>query len=206
MIEPGIDRPSAGEFRTVARLHAESITEGFLSTLGLPFLSALYRGINAAPNSGVLVARCAGQVLGFADLGACYRWVLTRRFLPLACSLLPRLLCLSVHRKIIETLLYPARSEREALNAACHRPPAELLAISVSDQARGRGIGRKLLAEVDRCFKTLRVSNYCVVTHATDQRSNGFYEGCGFRQVRSFTNHGKPMHEYIRVLARPDRV
>jgi ribosomal protein S18 acetylase RimI-like enzyme len=208
-MEPQIVRPAREDFRCIARLHSESITEGFLSTLGLPFLSNLYRGISAAPQSGLLVARDADRVLGFAaftaDLTACYRWVLTRRFIPLGISLLPNLLNLSLYRKIMQTLAYPLRAAREASEAGSAQPRAELLAISVGDQARGRGIGKILLRAVDERFAQLRVAQYFVVTHGIDERSNSFYKACGFHWVRSFTNHGKPMNEYVRIL-RPSSV
>jgi ribosomal protein S18 acetylase RimI-like enzyme len=203
-MEPQIDRPAAEEFRYIARLHSESITGGFLSTLGLPFLSNLYGGISAAPQSGVLVARDADRVLGFAaftaDLGACYRWVLTRRFVPLGISLVPNLLNLSIYRNVIQTLAYPLHASREPSGASSAQPRAELLAVSVGDQARGRGIGKTLLRAVDERFTQLRVTQYFVVTHGTDERSNNFYKACGFHWVHSFTNHGKPMNEYVRIL------
>jgi len=203
-MEPQIVRPAGEDFRCIARLHSESITEGFLSTLGLPFLANLYRGISAAPQSGVIVARNPDGVMGFAaftaDLAACYRWVLTRRFVPLGISLLPNLLNLSVYRKIIQTLAYPLRASREASEARSARPRAELLAVSVSDQARGRGIGKILLRAVDERFAQLRVTQYYVVTHGIDERSNNFYKACGFQWVRSFTNHGKSMNVYVRIF------
>src|SRR6202011_1474907 len=51
-VRPGTvaDAPAA------AGLHAQTITEGFLPTLGLPFLSLLYRRIATGPTTFLLVA------------------------------------------------------------------------------------------------------------------------------------------------------
>ncbi len=199
-----IDRPRAGDFRCIARLHSESITEGFLSTLGVPFLASLYEGIGAAPVSGLVVARSGSDVLGFAaytaNLPKCYRWVLAHRFVPIAVALLPRFVKVSEYRKMFETLVYPLRLGREKGRNGSLRPRAELLSLAVSDQARGCGIGKRLIIEVDSRFKALGIAEYHVVTYALDERSNGFYVRCGFRLVRSFTNHGKLMNEYLRNL------
>ena len=200
-----ITRPVASDYRAIARLHSASITEGFLSTLGLPFLTELYRGINDAPQSGVLVARDQNTVLGFAAytacLSACYRNILARHFAPIAISLLPNVLNPAIYRKCIETLMYPLRASREA--AAQSRPGtprAELLSIAVGDKARGHGLGKKLVDAVDAKFGQLGITEYVVVTYGLDLRSNCFYNKCGFQLVGSFTNHGKPMNEYQRQL------
>lgn len=193
------------DFVAVARLHAEGITEGFLSTLGLRFLSTLYAGIRQAPGGNVLVVKQEGSVLGFvaytSDVASCYRWVLTRRFLPLAFALLPNLLNPSIHRKCVETLTYPFRhksgSEEAQRGAVCE---AEMLAIAVSGEARGRGVGKRLVAVMEEDFLRMGIAQYRVMTHALDPRSNGFYRGCGFRLRRTLTNHGKPMNEYVREI------
>lgn len=200
-----------GNFSKIARLHAEAITEGFLTTLGLRFLSALYAAISRAPRSGVLVAYSGDSVVGFAayaaNLSECYKWVLTHRFLSLATALLPNMLRPSIYKRMTETLLYPLRSHKEAKEEKVRRPRAELMAIAVSAAVRGRGVGKSLVHAVDQQFERLNVSEYCVVTHGVDGRSMGFYTDSGFEFVRRFTNHGKPMVEYIRRLpAQSDRV
>lgn len=196
------------DFGGVAQLHVEGITEGFLSTLGLRFLSTLYAGIAQAPGSRVLVAEQGKAVLGFiaftADVASCYRWVLTRRFLPLGFALLPKLLKLSIYRNIIETLLYPRRVGNDTGTKRVKQSAGsgELLAMAVSERSRGLGIGKVLVAAMNAELDRLGVSECRVVTHALDERSNGFYQRCGFCLVRSFQNHGKPMKEYLRMLSK----
>jgi GNAT superfamily N-acetyltransferase len=200
-----IGRASNLDYRSVARLHSENITEGFLSTLGNSFLANIYHGVNQSPRSGVLVATEQGQVLGFAsytaDLSRCYRHVLARRFVPLVIACVPSMFRPEIYKKCLETLLYPWRSAKaEPRRDVPKHPRAELLSIVVGEAARGRRLGKKLIAEVDRCLAELGIKEYYVVTHGIDERSNSFYVSAGFQAVVSFVNHGKPMTEYRKVI------
>ncbi|HPF69250.1 MAG TPA: GNAT family N-acetyltransferase [Candidatus Krumholzibacteria bacterium] len=200
------DTPRRDEYRTIAGLHAAGITEGFLSTLGEPFLAALYRGIAGGRDSGVIVARENGRVLGFIswarDVKGCYRSVLLRRGLALAWALLPNALRPAFYRKVFQTLRYPADHGGLADGGAAAAPAIrpELLSMAVSSEARGKGVGKFLVAAVDDAMRGLGLPGYYVVTHAVDPRSTGFYAACGFAPTRTFTSHGKPMQEFFKTL------
>ena len=68
------------DYRCVAKLHAASIDQGFLSTLGPRFLALLYRAIDESPDSVLILAREDDQVVGFVagtlDMGPVYRGLL----------------------------------------------------------------------------------------------------------------------------------
>ena len=205
MLEIIITKPRDRDFAAIAKLHQDSIEEGFLSTLGVSFLSVLYKGISEAPQSGVIVAIEGGCVLGFisytSDISKCYRWVISHRFLSLTLRLVPNIFNLAVYKKCFETLLYPFKHKAESSNdGKAQKARAELLSVAVSDLARGKGIGKMLVTAIDEKFRELGVSEYSVVTHGIDERSNQFYVKCGFQLVRSFQNHGKPMNEYWRRI------
>ncbi len=194
-------------FQQIADLHASGISEGFLSTLGLPFLSQLYRGIVTSRNSGVLVAHDEKEVLGFIsyahDVRSCYKDVLKRRWLQLGWTLLPNLLRSGVYRKVLETLGYPRHQKCSTGSPREQRsdsPRPELLSMAVSSKARGQGIGKLLVAALEKEFRRDGVSGYFVVTHADDPVSTGFYSSRGFRQTGSFSSHGKPMIEFFKEL------
>jgi len=200
--DPIVIRPARrGDFRAVGRLHVDALPLGFLSTLGTGFLTALYQGIACEPGSGVWVAEHAGRVVGFLagtrDIRTCYRRVLRRRAPALAFAMLPHLVRPSIWRRAFETLRYP----RESAEAA-PRPAAELLAIAVDAAVRGRGIGRRLIEQLDEACRGWGVAEYCVPTHAVDPDSNAFYRAVGLRLARAFVHHGRPMHEYRRQVPR----
>ena len=83
---------AAERYRQVAALHAGNIDQGFLATLGIPFLSMMYRAIDEAPGSVLLTEEQNGRVVGFVSggdgMGAIYRRML-RHPLRLGLSLLP---------------------------------------------------------------------------------------------------------------------
>jgi len=200
------DAASPADLHAAARLHADSIPEGFLSTLGESFLATLYRGISATPQSGVLVAVENGEVLGFIswarDVKICYKAVLKARWADLLWTLLPNAVKPSLYRKVWETLRYPSQhGDTAPAGTGCPnglRP--ELLSMAVSARARGKGVGKLLVAAVDAEMARLDLPGYYVVTHAVDERSNGFYTGRGFALVSTYRSHGKPMNEYFKKL------
>ena len=127
-----------GDSAEAARLHCSEISQGFLPTLGQPFLARLYRRMVLSPSAFFVVAEDAGVVQGFAagtsDLGAFYRTFLVRDGLLAGMR--------SFHRvirslpRILEVLRYPASVE--------NLPPAEILSVAVTPTSRGRGLGSRL--------------------------------------------------------------
>jgi ribosomal protein S18 acetylase RimI-like enzyme len=194
-------------FRVAACLHAKSITEGFLSTLGTRFLTALYEGIGEARDSGVLVAIEKNQVVGFvsytANVKQCYKDTIRNQWLRLGLAVGPNLLKPQIYLKIIETLRYPSLQQggfkpNKGESTLDKRP--ELLSMAVSSEARGKGIGSLLVDALDQEMARLGVKRYMLVTHALDARSNNFYKSCGFERTKEFMNHGKPMNEYQKMM------
>jgi GNAT superfamily N-acetyltransferase len=188
------------DFHAVAALHRQSIAEGFLSTLGERFLARLYRAIAEDPGSAVRVAVAEGAgalegfVAGTVDTRAMYRRVLGRQWLWFGLLLAPSALKPRVLRRILETMRY-------GRTAGVQDPSvrAELLAVAVAPGARGKGVGRSLIAGLEQFYAERGVQTYKVVTAADDPVSNAFYAACGFAPTREFAHHGNPMREYIRT-------
>ena len=71
-----------GTYRQVAALHAANIDQGFLATLGVPFLALMYRAIDEAADSVLFVEESGGRVLGFISggtgMGSIYRTMLRK--------------------------------------------------------------------------------------------------------------------------------
>ena len=219
-----IESNSKDHFREIARLHSDGITEGFLSTLGIPFLTRLYMGISKEKNSGVLVAVEEGgedggsvsqldsakeNILGFIsyskDVKSCYKHVMFSNCFSLGVAMIPNIFKPTIYKKIFETLIYPFAHKdipEEIVEDKANPLRSELLSMAVSENARGKGIGKLLVKAVDEAMLRMDVNGYYVVTHGIDERSNGFYQRCGFEKVREFENHGKPMNEYFKSVSR----
>lgn len=166
-----------------ASLHASEISEGFLPTLGRPFLARLYRRIVRSRRSFLLVADDAGVPVGFVagseDVGELYRAFLVRDGVPAALRAFPRVLRSA--RRVVETLRYPA--------GGTDLPAAELLAIAVAPDSRGRGIGRALVDGLTSELGRRRVDAVRVVVGADNAGAVHLYEACGFKRATGIEVH-----------------
>lgn len=200
----------------VARLHRESISTGFLSTLPQRFLARLYSAIASAPGSCVYVAegrstepaRLAGFIAGTLDTRAMYRHVLRKHWLSYSLLLLPRAFSPRTAAGIWQTMRYGRSSTQ--LSSDTDQPrqaTAELLSVAIAPGVRGKGVGRALVRQLEDFYlATVGASTsqhpfaYKVVTLASDSVANFFYRGCGFQHARQFRHHGNLMNEYVKTV------
>lgn len=187
IVRPGI-RPDA---EAAARLHAEGIAEGFLSSLGPRFLTLLYRRIVAWPRSFLVVAEEEGRVVGHAaateDVGALYRQFLLHDGIAAAAVAAPRLALR--WRSVLETLRYP--SDQGSL------PAAELLAVAVDREHRGRGTGRALVLEANEELARRGTTDARVVVAASNAPALALYRSSGFRPSASIRVHADATSEVL---------
>ncbi len=188
---PGTDGPvvvRAGREQDSAAagaLHAERISEGFLSHLGPRFLGRLYRRITLVPGSFLIVAECRGDTIGFiagsGDVRRLYRSFLVRDGIPAALGSAGHLL--AGWKRVVETL-----GHGSADGAGAGRG-AELLAIAVDGDQSGRGIGQMLveafLAEAGRRGHTAAH----VVVGADNGPAISLYRRAGFAESSRFELH-----------------
>jgi ribosomal protein S18 acetylase RimI-like enzyme len=165
-----------------AALHASEIADGFLTSLGPSFLRRLYRRVVRVPGSFLVVAEDGGTTVGFlagsTDVRGLYRAFLWHDGPAVALGDAGRLL--RSWNRVLETLRHGTAPTADG---------AELLAVAVHPEARGRGAGRLLveafLAEVGR--REQRSAH--VVVAADNDTAVALYERAGFRAVRRFQLH-----------------
>lgn len=188
----------------VAISHSSSIKTGFLSTLGIPFLSTLYKAIDKCPHSCLITKKgdsnnITGFISGAISVKKMYKWIIFRYglqffFLVIIQALNPKFL-----KKIIETLFYSLKKDSLENSASeIKLVDAELLSMAVSEDARGQGIGGELIEELDSWLLKKSVKVYKVVTFSEDKISNGFYLKNGFALERSFKHHENIINEYLK--------
>ena len=187
IVRPGTKRDAVA----AARLHAEAIADGFLSSLGPTFLTLLYRRIASWPRSFLFVAEEDGVVVGQAaateDVGALYRQFLVRDGALAGAVAAPRLL--RRWRSVVETLRYPSGTER--------LPRAELLAVAVDDGHRGRGIGRALVLAANDELARRGVADARVVVASSNGAALALYRSSGFRQSATIRLHAGTASEVL---------
>ncbi len=189
---PGLrTRPAAvADAARVARLHVAGIDQGFLSLLGTRFLGRLYRRICLDPGSFLIVVTegdalatqpVVGFIAGSVDVPALYRSFLWRDGVVAA---VPALGHLVTHwRRVIETLRHGSS------NGAGTGHGAELLAIAVDGDARGRGAGGTLVTAFTDELARRKVDAAHVVVGADNEAAVGLYRHAGFVSVERFELH-----------------
>lgn len=173
-------------FHQMAEIHRNTITEGFLSTLGDRFLVLLYE-VLASSGSAFAFAACEdGRVLGFivgaTDTGAVYKEFARRGGFRAFAALAPRLLSFGRLKRIAETLLYPSRKD-DGL------PEPEILNFCVRPEAQGQGVGAGLFNRLVEEFKAREVDTIRIVTGESQATAQAFYERRGARLAKTVELH-----------------
>lgn len=184
------------EIRAIADIHAQTITQGFLTRLGPRFLREVYWGIVADASSCVWIARAATGPLGFLaytrNVGGMFRCVLRRGVFRLGFASFPAVLNPLIIKEMFDTLRYPGKQ------GAADLPPAEILSVGVSAEARGLGVGRELVELAVAQARADGETVLKVLAGAALDAANRFYPACGFTLHGQITQHGEPLNVYVR--------
>lgn len=174
-------------YHQMVRIHKEEIHEGFLTSLGSGFLLKLYGCLAASSKAVVFVAVRDGQVVGFIcgsiNTSEVYREFIGRSGFAAGILLVPRLLSLSVFRKVIETLLYPARASNQEL------PHSEILSFCVGRANQRQGIGKRLFCVLIDELRNHGVEQVKIVTGSSQIEAQQFYGSIGARRVAEIEVH-----------------
>jgi ribosomal protein S18 acetylase RimI-like enzyme len=188
--DPAAIQPLRAEHaRPVADLHRQAIPTGFISSLGPAFVTELYRAIASCPHGFGFVSirgeRVTGFVAGALHVGSLYRYILLRRGYRLMVPLARFLVRPGTIRRILQTLLYPARVSADL-------PKPEILSIAVAADERGRGTAVALMdAAVDE-LRRRGCPDVKLVVAADNAAANAFYRKTGFELATTIDSHGVP--------------
>jgi len=179
----------------VARLHIQGINTGFISSLGIGFVTALYEAIVEDDNSFGFVAEENDKVLGFVafttNINKLYKSVILKKGWRFALLLAGKMFSLKRIKKVFETLFYPSRTKKMNL------PSAELLSIVVADERQGKGLGLQLLQKgLAGCAKR-GIDKVKVLVGADNKPANELYQKCGFELVGQIDSHGVISNVYV---------
>ncbi len=180
----------------IAELHIEGISTGFISSLGLKFVTALYEAIADDENSfGFVAVDENGKVLGFIviteEISRLYKAVLKKSGMKFAFTLAVKMFSFSKIKRVVETLFYPQRTKKLDL------PKAELLSIVVSAEARGRGLGKKLISAAYAECRKRGVDKIRVLVAESNIVANKMYQNSGFEHTFQIQNHNITSNIYI---------
>ena len=183
----------AAEF---ANLHIEGINTGFISSLGIDFVTALYEAITQSEDSFGFVARENNKILGFvvftANLSKLYKSVILKKGCRFALLLAGKMFSLKRIKTMFETLFYPRRVKKLDL------PHAELLSIIVAEEARGKGLATELVKKGLEACRLRGIEKVKVLVGADNEPANKLYLHCGFELFGRVMNHGVLSNIYVR--------
>lgn len=184
----------------VAALHANNIDQGFLATLGVPFLALMYRAIDESGDSVLLTEEPNGRVIAFVSggigMGPIYRRMLCRP-LALAWALLPSLLRPARVKRILDIVRYG----QQVPSALVPLPEAELLSIAVDPLARGRGVAEKLYRRLEVHFRERGKPAFRITVGDSLAPAHRFYCRMGAQPVaRTQVHAGEESLIYLQVL------
>jgi ribosomal protein S18 acetylase RimI-like enzyme len=193
-----IEPLSPAHAQRAAEIHAQALAGDFLPSLGVSFLSELYRSILGLGLGFGFVAvdsvRIVGFVLASDDTTMLFRQVLRRRAIPLALRLLPAVLRRPLLlRNIIETFTYPEQEGSAPVKA-------ELVVIAVAAEARSKGVGAALCTALDASFRHKAIAQYKVTVNESNEGANRFYRRQGFTLADSFCLYGRRWNLYTKAL------
>ena len=164
-------RSKKQRYQDAAILHIASIPSGFLPTLGVKFLSLMYRCIDEATSTILITKYKDDQLVGFVtgSVGTenLYRLMLVHPF-ALVLALLPVVFSIKKIRKIFSILSHSSGPVRASY------PAPELLTICVNSSFRRRGIADELYVKLCNEFKSKSVGEFVVIVGEALE-ANQFY-------------------------------
>jgi ribosomal protein S18 acetylase RimI-like enzyme len=189
----GLRRAGVADVGAMSALHASCIAEGFLVTLGPRFLRRLYRRVVLSPRAFAFVIDTPAGVTGYIacaiDTGAFYREFAARDALVAGLVALPRIL--RTPGRVWETWRYGAR-------AGASGEAAEVLALAVAPESRGRRLGGALVAAAVTELHQRGVTSARVVTARGNISAVRAYELAGFRRSGSDEVHRGVSQEVLK--------
>jgi len=179
----------------VAALHIQCIDTGFISSLGIDFVTSLYEAIVQSKSSFGIVAVRNARVLGFVafttNLNKLYKSAVWRKGLIFALLLAGNVRSRGRAKKMLETLFYPARTKKMNL------PSAELLSIAVAPEERGKGLAGQLIKQGFQHCQKEGIDKVKVLIGADNKPGNKLYLKFGFELVGQIVNHGVLSNIYV---------
>ena len=179
----------------VAALHIQCISTGFISSMGIDFVTSLYDAIVKSKSSLGVVAVRNEKVIGFVafttNLNKLYKSIIRRKGLKFALLLAGNVLSLRRIKKIFETLFYPTRIKKMNL------PSAELLSIAVAPEERRKGLAGQLIEKGLRLYRKTGVDKVKVLIGADNKAGNKLYLKSGFELIGQIVNHGVLSNIYV---------
>jgi len=170
---------SQSDYKRVAKLHIENLNQSFLASLGISFLTEMYRAIDISENTALIVEFRDNQIIGFvtggSGMGAVYKKMMSRIWVwggPLSI----RLLSIKRIKRVLEIVQYSLLNTKESLTDI---PLDELFSIAVAPSFRGRGVSAGLYGSLSNYFRNNKIYSYKIIVGQALAPAHRFYSKMG---------------------------
>ncbi len=172
-------------YADVAKLHITNLNSGFLPSLGVKFLSLMYRCIDESKFTILILKytndKLSGFVTGSIGTSNLFKMML-KHPIDLIFSLLPVVFNFKKIINIINILKYISGTKRKKY------PKAELLSICVHPEYRKQGIGIELYQKLLKYFESNSVKEFVIIV-GQSLEANYFYKKQGAKIIGEIKVH-----------------
>jgi len=187
--------------RQIAEIHKNSIVDGFLSKLGVDFLTILYEFL--IENQLVLVFLEEDKVLGFVSCSYSSSGLIKKFVLKKPKAIFILLKKIIQNPSFVKPILETSNSTSISVNSFSGNelPETELLSISVVPSTIQKGIGSSLIDELEKQLLKKNIQSYKVVAGENLKNANLFYLKKGFELKNQIKIHGNEVSNvYVKKL------
>lgn len=187
--------------RQIAEIHKNSIVDGFLSKLGVDFLTILYEFL--IENQLVLVFLEEDKVLGFVSCSYSSSGLIKKFVLKKPKAIFILLKKIIQNPSFVKPILETSNSTSISANSFSGNelPETELLSISVVPSTIQKGIGSSLIDELEKQLLKKNIQSYKVVAGENLKNANLFYLKNGFELKNQIKIHGNEVSNvYVKKL------
>lgn len=191
-----ITKLNRGDAEEIAKIHANSLPDDFLPSLGGEFLKTFYKGLIVRPDVFGFVFSSRGKTAGFVvateNMERVFKSVLIYQFTQLLPKVLfslfknPYLL-----KNIFDTFFYTQKDKG---------PEAELIIIALESKYRGQGFGEKMVHLLDNEMRKRKIARYKLTVTQRNKKANAFYKKLGFRKYSDFRLYNKNWNVLVKEL------
>ncbi len=177
-----------------ARLHLKCLPEDFLASLGYKFLYSLYKSMLQLDDIsawGIFYkSELTGFVIGISDSSTMTIRILRKNFKELVLWLTFKLIVNPlIIFNLLDTLFYSSRQP--------HKCESELLFIGVSEKWRRNEVGNRLIEQLFRDFKQKGIKCFSVNVYQKNLRANLFYQKLNGKLIGEFYLYHQHWNSYL---------
>mgnify|MGYP001048100087 CR=1 FL=1 len=183
--------------KEVAKLHIENLKTGFISKLGVNFLTCFYKTISLDNNCFLAVYIdenniITGFVSGTISISKFNNIFKKKCFFIIIFSLLKQIFNIKIINRFIETYNYSLSKKLKDF------PESELISIAVDQNYRTKGIAKILYRSLIEFFKEKNVNIFKIMVGSNLIEANKFYEKMGAKKILELEIHkGSKSYLYL---------